>query len=119
MAFFEMARLAVKWALTKPPTSRYPFEPRRALAGSRGVLVFTRLNCVYCSVCAKKCPADAITINRPLKQWSIDRLRCISCGYCVELCPKKSLQLATDHPEPVEEKVSEVFSELPQPVNAK
>ena len=36
MAYFEMSRLALKWALTKPPTSRYPFEPRRALAGSRG-----------------------------------------------------------------------------------
>ena len=26
MAYFEMSRLALKWALTKPPTSRYPFE---------------------------------------------------------------------------------------------
>ena len=56
MAYFEMSRLALKWALTKPPTSRYPFEPRRALAGSRGRLIFTKDNCVYCTVCAKKCP---------------------------------------------------------------
>ena len=56
MAYFEMSRLALKWALTKPPTSGYPFEPRRALAGSRGRLVFTKDNCVYCTVCAKKCP---------------------------------------------------------------
>src|ERR1022692_3677310 len=43
----EKKNLALKWALPKPPTSRYPFEPRRALAGSRGRLIFTKDNCVY------------------------------------------------------------------------
>ena len=100
MAYFEMSRLALKWALTKPPTSRYPFEPRRALAGSRGRLVFTRDNCVYCTVCAKKCPTGALTVNRAQKKWAIDRLLCITCGYCVEACPKKSLELGTDHATP-------------------
>ena len=64
MAYFEMSRLALKWALTKPPTSRYPFEPRKALAGSRGRLIFTKDNCVYCTVCAKKCPTGALLVNR-------------------------------------------------------
>ena len=54
MAYFEMSKLALKWALTKPPTSRYPFEPRKMVPGSRGRLVFTKDNCVYCPVCAKK-----------------------------------------------------------------
>ena len=85
MAYFEMSRLALKWALTKPPTSRYPFEPRRALAGSRGRLIFTKDNCVYCTVCAKKCPTGALVVNRAQKKWAIDRLLCITCGYCVEL----------------------------------
>jgi formate hydrogenlyase subunit 6/NADH:ubiquinone oxidoreductase subunit I len=92
-----MSRLALKWALTKPPTTRYPFEPRRALAGSRGSLIFTKDNCVYCTVCAKKCPTDALVVNRAQKKWAIDRLRCIACGYCVEACPKKSLELHTAH----------------------
>ena len=63
MAYFEMSRLALKWALTKPPTSRYPFEPRRALTGSRGRLIFTKDNCVYCTVCAKKCPTGALLVT--------------------------------------------------------
>ncbi len=100
MAYFEMTWLALKWAVTKPPTSQYPFTPRQAVAGSRGRLVFTKDNCVYCNVCAKKCPTGALKLNRKEKQWIIDRLRCITCGYCVEVCPKKSLELVTDHGQP-------------------
>ena len=100
MAYFEMTRLALKWALTKPPTSQYPFQPRQALAGSRGRLVFTKDNCVYCNVCAKKCPTGALGLNRKEKKWIIDRLRCITCGCCVEVCPKKSLELVADHVRP-------------------
>jgi ech hydrogenase subunit F len=100
MAYFEMSRLALRWALRKPVTTRYPFEPRRVIPGSRGQLVFTKENCVYCTVCAKKCPTGALTVNRAQKKWAIDRLLCITCGYCVEACPKKSLTLTTPHGVP-------------------
>ncbi len=97
MAYFEMTRLALKWAVEKPATSQYPFKPRQAVAGSRGRLVFTKDNCIYCNVCAKKCPTGALVVNRKDKQWIIDQLRCITCGYCVEICPKKSLRMDTAH----------------------
>jgi len=100
MAYFEMTKLALKWALRQPPTTRYPFEPRRAIPLSRGNLVFTRETCVFCTVCAKKCPTGALVVSRAKSRWAIDRLRCISCGYCVEVCPKKSLALDTDHATP-------------------
>jgi ech hydrogenase subunit F len=100
MAYFEMSRLVLKWALTKPPTSRYPFEPRRLITGSRGQLEIATETCVYCGVCAKKCPTAALAVDRGHKRWVIDRLRCISCGYCVEICPKKSLTLSANHAAP-------------------
>lgn len=100
MPYFEMSRLALKWVLKKPPTSRYPFEPRRTIAGSRGRLAFTKDTCVYCNVCAKKCPTGALLVNRAEKRWAIDRLRCIACGYCIEACPKKSLDFSADHSAP-------------------
>jgi formate hydrogenlyase subunit 6/NADH:ubiquinone oxidoreductase subunit I len=100
MAYFQMTRLALKWAVSKPVTTRYPFEPRQAIPGSRGRLNFTRTNCVYCTVCAKKCPTGALLVNRAQKTWAIDRLRCISCGYCVDACPKDSLALTPDHGVP-------------------
>ncbi len=97
MAYLEMTKLALKWAVTKPATSQYPFTPRLPVAGSRGRLLFTKDNCIYCNVCAKKCPTGALVVNRKEKQWIIDQLRCITCGYCVEVCPKKSLLLGTGH----------------------
>ena len=100
MGYFEMTKLALKWALTKPPTTRYPFEPRNPLPGSRGTLVFTKDNCVYCTVCAKKCPTGALLVNRAQKKWAIDRLRCITCSYCVEVCPKDALAMAVNHAVP-------------------
>jgi ech hydrogenase subunit F len=109
MAYFEMSRLALKWALKKPPTTGYPFVPRRTLALSRGQLVFTRDTCVYCTVCAKKCPTGALVVNRAQKTWGIDRLLCITCGYCVEACPKKSLALVPDHTAPTVTKDRELF----------
>lgn len=109
MAYFTMSRLALKWAFTKPCTTRYPFEPRRALPGSRGSLVFARDNCVYCTVCAKRCPTGALAVNRAQKRWSIDRLMCINCGYCVEACPKDCLQLSTAHATPVVTKDREFY----------
>lgn len=109
MPYFAMTKLALKWAFRKPVTTRYPFAPRHAIPGSRGELRFTRDSCVYCTVCAKKCPTGALTVNRVLKKWTIDRLLCISCGYCVESCPKQSLQLVPDHGSPAVTKDREVF----------
>jgi len=100
MAYFEMSRLALQWAFAKPPTTRYPFVPRRPIAGSRGRLSFTRDACVYCGVCAKKCPTGALAVNRAQKRWAIDRLLCIVCACCVEVCPKKSLALSPAHGGP-------------------
>ncbi len=97
MPYFQMSKLALKWAFKKPATSRYPFEPRKVIPRSRGLLTFAKDTCVYCTVCAKKCPTGALLVNRAQKKWAIDRLLCISCGYCVEACPKKSLELSTAH----------------------
>ncbi len=100
MPYFKMTALNLRWAVSKPVTTRYPFAPRVAIPGSRGRLEFTPENCVYCNVCAKKCPTGAIVVQRAQKRWSLDRLQCISCGFCVEVCPKKSLALATAHAAP-------------------
>jgi len=109
MSYFAMSRLALKWAVSRPATTRYPFEPRQALAGSRGSLEFQRDNCVFCTVCAKRCPTGALHVNRTKKQWSIDRLCCITCGLCVEICPKKSMALRVEHTVPTVTKDPEEF----------
>lgn len=47
-------------------------------------------NCVKCSLCAKKCSVQAITMN----PYPVIGEACIGCGACVKACPKKSLTMA-------------------------
>ena len=109
MPYFRMAKLVLKWAVSKPATYPYPFVPRQVIVGSRGALVFAKDKCVCCTVCRKKCPTGAIGVNRQKKKWAIDRLRCISCGYCTEVCPKGALSLSTAHGIPAVTKDREIY----------
>jgi formate hydrogenlyase subunit 6/NADH:ubiquinone oxidoreductase subunit I len=109
MSYFKMSKLAIKWALSKPPTSQYPFEPRQMIPGTRGQLCFSKETCVFCTVCAKKCPTGALAVHRAEKKWTIDRLLCISCGACVEVCPKKSLSFSPAHAIPAITKDRELY----------
>ena len=47
--------------------------------------------CVYCTLCAKKCPAGALTVDRAAKTWTLDEDLCVGCGTCAEACPKKCI----------------------------
>lgn len=47
--------------------------------------------CVYCGICAKKCPMEAITVDRANKVWQLDDEKCIACGTCADACPKKCI----------------------------
>ena len=44
--------------------------------------------CVYCTLCAKKCPAGALTVDRAAKTWTLDEEKCVGCGTCEASCPK-------------------------------
>jgi formate hydrogenlyase subunit 6/NADH:ubiquinone oxidoreductase subunit I len=109
MSYFSMSKLAFKWLFSPPATSSYPFLPRIEMEGSRGILVFNDENCVYCNVCAKKCPTGALQVIRAEKTLSIDRLSCITCGCCVEVCPKNSFEFSSDHGSPQTAKGRETY----------
>lgn len=47
------------------------------------------VGCIGCSICAKNCPAEAITIDS--FNATIDQDKCIGCGVCKEKCPKKTI----------------------------
>jgi len=110
MSLFSMSGLVIKWLFHKPYTSRYPFETKPHVANMRGALNIDLSACVYCSLCSKRCPAQAIEVDRANKHWTFDRLRCISCNCCVEVCPKKCLSLSTVHGAPTVTKDRECFS---------
>jgi ferredoxin len=47
--------------------------------------------CVYCTICAKKCPAGALEVDRAAKTWTLDEDLCVACGTCAGVCPKKAI----------------------------
>ena len=49
--------------------------------------------CVYCTLCAKKCPGEALTVDRKEKTWTLDEDKCVSCGTCKDVCPKDAIVL--------------------------
>lgn len=76
-------------------TAREPFE------GTRGQLIIEEEKCIYCGICAKKCPAFALKVDRkPNQCWTLNPFKCILCGACVEACPKKCLHLKADFKKP-------------------
>ncbi|MCR5664558.1 MAG: 4Fe-4S binding protein [Oscillospiraceae bacterium] len=47
--------------------------------------------CVYCTICARKCPAGALTVDRKEKTWVLDEDLCVACGTCAGACPKQAI----------------------------
>lgn len=77
----------------KPATPAAPSETPAVEVKPRddGKPVSDPSRCVYCTLCAKKCPAGAIEVDRANKTWKLDDEKCVACGTCAEACPKKCI----------------------------
>ena len=75
-------------AAAAPAASAAPVLPR-----DDGKPVNDPSRCVYCTICAKKCPAGALEVDRANKTWVLDEEKCVACGTCAEACPKKCILL--------------------------
>jgi ferredoxin len=91
-----MVPRALRNLASRPATRRYPTEVRPKYVGTRGAIDFDVETCNYCMLCARRCPAAAITVSREDRVWAIEQLTCIACGVCVDVCAKKSLSMAVD-----------------------
>lgn len=89
----RMLNMVLKNLFSKPATRLYPYNKRETFERYRGRIVCDDTNCIYCTLCAKKCPADAIVVDRTNKLWELDAFRCIVCGECVTVCPKKCITM--------------------------
>ena len=93
MSQMRIAKVVTRSALSRPATRLYPFEKRPFFKNTRGSISIEIDKCIFCGICQKKCPTQAITVTKASKDWQINRLRCIACNACVEACPKKCLAM--------------------------
>jgi ech hydrogenase subunit F len=93
MSFLPFATTALKNLFSKPATRRYPYVKRAPFAGTRGNISIDFPECIFCGMCARRCPTNAIAVSKEKKEWSMDHLSCVICGNCVLVCPKKCLKL--------------------------
>ena len=101
MPYFIMAGKTMKNLFTKPSTRLYPVQKRQSSSATRGHITIDGLTCIFCGICQKKCPTDAISVERKEKTWEIERLRCIACGCCVDACPKDCISMKDSYSSPV------------------
>ena len=64
------------------------YHKPEAIEMKMGQVTVDLSKCVYCTLCAKKCPASALTVDRATKTWKLNEKECVGCGACAEHCPK-------------------------------
>jgi ech hydrogenase subunit F len=114
MAHLTIGKIIARSALSKYATRLYPFEKRAPYAATRGHIVIDITTCIFCSLCSKRCPCDAITVDKASTTWTIDRMKCIQCGACVDACPKKCLCMDQTYSPASPTKAIESFHQEPK-----
>jgi len=95
---FKMMGNIFKNLVSKPATRMYPFVKREPFENSRGHISGCDIDkCIFCGICQRKCPADAIVVDKAEKSWEIDQFRCVICNACTEACPKKCIISSSTH----------------------
>jgi len=95
-----MFKTAFRYLFGKTACKMYPKRPATFFEATRGQISFDPSTCILCSLCAKNCPTEALTVNREENYWRINRLRCILCGECVQRCPKNSITMENAYAAP-------------------
>jgi formate hydrogenlyase subunit 6/NADH:ubiquinone oxidoreductase subunit I len=100
MSILSMTKTLIGSVLHGPYTVLYPIKKKEKFERTRGRVGITISDCIYCSMCERRCPTGAIKVEKAKSSWSIERLKCIQCSYCTEVCPKKCLRMESDYTTP-------------------
>ena len=114
MATFKIGKMLMRSLFGKPATLMYPVKPAKITDATRGHMTIDIDKCVFCSLCAKKCPTNALTVDRKARTWEIQRMKCIQCNACAVACNKDALQMAPEYTTPSTEKIVELFQGPPK-----
>lgn len=106
----EMLGTILKNGFSKPSTRLYPGTLREQFPQVRGRLEIEIEHCIFCNLCAKKCPANCLKVDRTEQKWELDPFSCVICGVCVEVCPKQCLALNQLWRKPSQFKQKDLFT---------
>lgn len=115
MTVFKMNKVVLPSLFRKPATRLYPTEAREYTDITKGHVAVDIDNCSFCTMCQKKCPTNAITVDKNERTWSIERMRCIQCLCCVWNCPKHCLAMDTRYTPPQADKIVDTVVGPPKP----
>lgn len=93
----------------KPATLMYPVVPREWQERTRGHIENEINDCIFCGICQRKCPTNALVVDKAKRSWTIERMACIQCSCCVEVCPKKCLTNENTYTTPSTEKIVDTY----------
>jgi Formate hydrogenlyase subunit 6/NADH:ubiquinone oxidoreductase 23 kD subunit (chain I) len=96
----KMVRTVFKSLFKKPSTLMYPSVSREWQERTRGHIRIETDTCILCAICAKKCPTEALIVDKQARTWTMDRMRCVQCGNCVQVCPKNCLYMEQSYAPP-------------------
>lgn len=111
MRSFTMTKTVTKNLVKGPATLMYPKRKRVYTRITRGSVEIDIQKCIFCGICSKRCPTDAIVVTKECKEWEIDRLKCCACNLCVEVCPKKCLSMTNQYTPPVRERTGGLYKQ--------
>ena len=97
---FKLGKMTLKSVFSKPETLLYPTETKPAHEGLKGHIDNDIAKCIFCGICVKTCPADALRVDKEQSLWAIDRFRCVQCGACTRACPKDCLVMEPTYQKP-------------------
>lgn len=108
MSYLQFAKTIFTSLFKKPYTGNYPFEAKEYPDKMRGKVLINIEDCIMCGMCMRKCPADAITVDRTAKTWTLNPFSCVQCQACVDSCPKKCLHMDKHYTDPAYAKTNVV-----------
>lgn len=100
MGSFKLGGMTTRSLFKKSECQMYPVNVREPFERTKGHVSNDIETCILCGICEKKCPCEAIVVNKAEKTWAIDVFRCVQCRSCVLACPKSCLTMETTYPAP-------------------
>lgn len=98
MGVLKLGKMTTRSLFKKSACQMYPVNVREPFDRTKGHVVNNMETCILCGICEKRCPTEAIVVNKAEGTWTIDVFRCIQCRSCVLACPKHSLTMETTYP---------------------